>query len=259
MQFSEEVTTLSDGRKFIRCTEHRHKLKDVVLDEDFEADGNVTMQLTEGSAGVVGKYDTDILQAAKGNSEAWFGRKLSDKKIEGAYVPGVVQSGLMTCEKARVKGQVVVRAFNLDKTGVQLEDLHKGLKCHVLAELLGVIIYQKNFSPLWKVVQVLTLPAPKPKKPKRYTDECMFDEEDIPAQEAGQVDGDESDDGSCATVVQVTTTIDTAITTTTTTTTRPPTGRVNSPHINQPKPGTPTRHACRCANSSSRTEGAPGT
>jgi hypothetical protein len=193
MQFSEEVKTLADGRKFIRCVEHRHNLKDVVLEDDFQADDNVTMQLPEGSAGVVGKYDTDILQAARDHSEAWFGRKLSDKKIAGAYVAGVGQAGVMTCEKARVKGQVVVRAFNLDKTLVQLDDLQKGIKCHVFAELLGVLIYQKNFSPLWKVVQVLVLPGPKPKKPKRYTDECMFDDEDIPVQE-DEVDEGESDD-----------------------------------------------------------------
>lgn len=192
MQFAPEVTTLSDGRKFIRCTENRLKLKDCVLDEDFQADDSVTMQLTDDVAEVIRQRDQLIIQSAKDNSVAWFGRNLSDKKIEGAYVPGVVQSGLMTCEKARVKGQVVVRAFNLDKTNVQLDDLKKGVKCHVVSELLGVLIYQKNFSPLWKVVQVLVLPAPKPRKPKRYTDECMFDDEDIPTQE--EEVGEESDD-----------------------------------------------------------------
>lgn len=192
MQFAPEVTTLSDGRKFIRCTENRLKLKGCVLDEDFQADDSVTMQLTDDVAEVIRQRDQLIIQSAKDNSVAWFGRNLSDKKIEGAYVPGVVQSGLMTCEKARVKGQVVVRAFNLDKTNVQLDDLKKGVKCHVVSELLGVLIYQKNFSPLWKVVQVLVLPAPKPRKPKRYTDECMFDDEDIPTQE--EEVGEESDD-----------------------------------------------------------------
>jgi hypothetical protein len=193
MQFSEEVTTLSDGRKFVRCVESRHKLKDCALDEDFQADDGVTMQLMDGPADVVRQVDGSILQAAKDNSTAWFGRKLSDKKIDGAYVPGVAQSGLMTCEKARVKGQVAVRAFNLDKTIIQLDDLQKGTRCHVVVELLGVLIYQKNFSPLWKVVQVLVIPAPKPKKPKRYTDECMFDDEDIPGQTEEVEDG-ESDD-----------------------------------------------------------------
>ena len=196
MQFAPDVTTLSDGRKFIRCTESRLKLKDCVLEDDFQADDNVTMQLSEGSAGVVRQRDEWILQAAKEHSEVWFGRKLSDKKIGGAYVPGVGQSGVMTCEKACVKSQVVVRAFNLDKTLVQLEDLQKGVKCHVVAELLGVMIYQKNFAPLWKVVQVLVLPAPKPKKPKRYTDECMFDDEDlgVPGQGGEEAAESESED-----------------------------------------------------------------
>lgn len=196
MQFSSEVTTLSDGRKFIRCTESRLKLKDCVLEDDFQADDNVTMQLSEGSVDVVRQRDDWIVQAAKEHSETWFGRKLSDKKIVGAYVPGVGQSGVMTCEKARVKGQVVVRAFNMDKTLVQLDDLQKGVKCHVVVELLGVLVYQKNFSPLWKVVQVLVLPAPKPKKPKRYTDECMFDEDDLgtPGQEGQESDESDTDD-----------------------------------------------------------------
>lgn len=193
MQFSSDVTTLSDGRKFIRCVEHRHKLKGCVLDDDFQADDTVTMQLSEGAAGIVSEYDPQIISAAKENSEAWFGRKLSDKKVDSAYVPGVAQSGLMTCEKARVKGQVAVRAFKADKTALQLEEVQKGMSCHVFAELLGVIIYQKNFAPLWKVVQVLVLPSPKPQKPKRYTDECMFDDEDIPGQD-NQVADDESDE-----------------------------------------------------------------
>lgn len=196
MQFAPDVTTLSDGRKFIRCTESRLKLKDCVLEDDFQADDNVTMQLSEGSAEVVRQRDEWIVQAARDNSEAWFGRKLSDKKIGGSYVPGADQSGVMTCEKARMKGQVVVRAFKLDKTLVQHEELQKGVRCHVVAELLGVLIYQKNFSPLWKVVQVLVLPAPKPKKPKRYTDECMFDDDDlgVPSQEGEGGEESESDD-----------------------------------------------------------------
>jgi len=188
MQFSSNVTTLSDGRKFIRCEEHRHKLKGCVLDDDFQADDMVTMQLSEGAVGTIGGYDPQIISAAKENSEAWFGRKLSDKKVDSAYVPGVAQSGLMTCEKARSKGQVMVRAFKPDKTVLQLEEVQKGMSCTVMVELLGVIIYQKNFAPLWKVVQVLALPVTKPQKPKRYSEECVFDEEDIPAQD------DESDE-----------------------------------------------------------------
>ena len=180
MQFSPDVKTLSDGRKFIKCVEHRHKLKDAILEEDFQADDSVTLQLPEGAAGVVAMHDAHIIQAAKENSEAWFGRKLSDKKLESAYVPGVGQSGIMTCEKARVRGEVVVRAFKLDKSFIDQEELRKGVVCHVVAELLGVVVYQKNFSPLWKVVQVLVIPPSKPQKPKRYTDECMFDDEDIP-------------------------------------------------------------------------------
>lgn len=179
MQFSSEVKTLSDGRKFIRCAEHRHKLKECVLEDDFQADDSVTLQLSEGSCRVVGGYDAEIIKVAKENSEAWFGRKLSDKKVASAYVPAVGQSGVVSCEKARVKGQVVVRAFNMDKTNFQVDELQKGVKCHVVAELLGVMIYQKNFAPLWKVVQILVLPSAKPQKPKRYTDECMFDGDDM--------------------------------------------------------------------------------
>jgi hypothetical protein len=196
MQFSTEVKTLSDGRKFIKCTDHRHKLKECVLEDDFQADDTVTMQLSEDSCAVVDGYDTEIVKAAKENSEAWFGRKLSDKKVGSAYVPGVGQSGVMTCEKARVKGQVVVRAFHKDRTNIQVDELQKGVKCHVLVELLGVVVYQKNFSPLWKVVQVMVLPVAKPRKPKRYTDECMFDVDDLDASPGGE-GGDaesESDD-----------------------------------------------------------------
>jgi hypothetical protein len=194
MQFSEEITTLSDGRKFIRCTESRLKLKECVLEDDFQADDNVTMQLSDDTAAVVRQRDDLILQAAKDNSELWFGRKMSDKKIGGAYVPGVGQSGVMTCEKAKVKGQVMVRAFGIDKTPADYEQLQKGVKCHIFAELLGVLVYQKNFSPLWKVVQMLVIPAPKPKKPKRYTDECLFEDDDIPVQTEEEDDGGESDD-----------------------------------------------------------------
>tara|TARA_R110000803_G_scaffold93865_1_gene161325 strand:- start:110 stop:691 length:582 start_codon:yes stop_codon:yes gene_type:complete len=188
----DEVKTLSDGRKYIKCETSRIKLKSIVLEDDFQADDNVTMQLTESTKDIVSQYDTEIIQAAQNNSEAWFGRKLSDKKISSVYTPGVTEDGVMACEKARERGTVMVRAFNKDQTAVQLDDVRKGMTCHVCIELLGVMIYQKNFTPLWKVVQVMIVPTPKTIRHSRYTDECMFDEEDM--QDMPDVSGGESDD-----------------------------------------------------------------
>ncbi len=115
-----------------------------------------------------------VVCAAKENSVQWFGKKVSDKTLEACYSGSLSESKSLVVDKVMNKGVCIVRAFNSDRTILDTDELTAGSVCDVVIEFAGVHFFKKNYSPVWKIVQMKMKPVPKSRRQK-YTDECMFD------------------------------------------------------------------------------------
>ena len=178
-----------DGRYYTRAAEPKFvQVNKVQLLSAF-ADGDaVTLELDDTAS--IMAVDNMVVSAAKENSELWFGKKVSDKTLEAGYT-GSVSNGTMIVDKATLKGACVVRAFNSDRTNLDVNELPEGAVCDAVLEFAGVNFFKKNYSAVWKIVQIKLRPVPKSKRQK-YTDECMFENDESEPEPESE---NESDDG----------------------------------------------------------------
>lgn len=180
----------SDGRYYTRFSEAKFvQVNNVKLLSTFADNDSVTIEFTNTDP-IVG-VDQMLVDAAKENCEAWFGKKVAEKTLEAGYT-GSLSNNTMIVDKATKKGDCIVRAFNSDRTPLDLDDIAEGVMCDVVLEIAGITFFKKNYSPVWKIVQVKLRPLPKPKR-QRYTDECMF-EADSEEAEQPEAEQDSDDD-----------------------------------------------------------------
>lgn len=157
----------ADGRYNARVVEPKFvQVNKVTIEGKFTDSDTVTLDFAD--ADKILAVDQMVVEAAKENSEAWFGKKVPDKTLEAGYT-GSLKSNKMFVDKI-----AEVRAFNSDRTILALDDIPADVTCDVIIEFAGVSFFKKTYSPVWKIVQVKL--RPEPVKRRKYTDECMFED-----------------------------------------------------------------------------------
>ena len=131
-----------------------------------DVSGDIVMDLTSDSnTAKIQAIDEQNLAAAVENAETWFGKKLSDKVVEGAYTASVAD-GQVTGERIEV-----TKVFMSDNQEVDFENVKPGKACDVILEFSGLWFAKKSFGSSWNVVQVRVHPDPIL---DTYPEECAF-------------------------------------------------------------------------------------
>lgn len=163
----------ADGRYYAKPTERvMMQVNNVRISGKFSESDTVTMEIADCTK--ISEVDSSVIQAAKENSELWFGKVLPDKTLEAAYTGSVV-NGVMNVDKVFHKGECLCRTFAADKTFMDPELIEDGTLCDVYMEFAGLYFMKKTYSPVWKLVQVKVRPGAK----KKYTDECLFQDDEV--------------------------------------------------------------------------------
>jgi len=131
-----------------------------------DVSGDIVMDLTSDSnTAKIQAIDEQNLAAAVENAETWFGKKLSDKVVEGAYTASVAD-GQVTGERIEV-----TKVFMSDNQEVNFDIVKPGKVCDVILEFYGLWFAKKSFGSSWNVVQVRVHPDPIL---DTYPEECAF-------------------------------------------------------------------------------------
>ena len=176
MFYKETPKQLQDGRYFSKISNDEEgsrvfkQFNKVNILSNFSEAPSVVIDVSDHQD-TFDSIDVENKQAAKINSEAWFGKVLTDKTLEAAYTKPVSQDGEITVTKIRPD----ISIYDHSKNPINAEDLPENTVCDVIMELSGLTFSKKSFGPVWRLVQV-KLPAP-PKKPK-YSEYLFEDQED---------------------------------------------------------------------------------
>jgi hypothetical protein len=141
------VKALNDSKRKCLVQLNKVKMADVT--------GDIVMELgSEDNVAKIQAIDTENLSAAVDNAETWFGKKLSDKVVEGAYTSSIAD-GQITGERIEV-----TKVFNSEQEEVDFETVQPGKTCDVILEFAGLWFAKKSFGSSWNVVQVRVHPDP---------------------------------------------------------------------------------------------------
>jgi hypothetical protein len=156
----------ADGKYFAKTSEKTFvqidNIRLLTNSEDTMTIGFTTLE----SVTKIFDMNAKIIQAAKENSEAWFGRVVPDKTIEAGFTDVVAKGddhGVMNVTRA--KGSKVF----MNKKVVESDIDTEGSMCDVVLELCGVSFGKKTYSPVWQLVQT-RIRVPK----KKAYDEYLF-------------------------------------------------------------------------------------
>jgi hypothetical protein len=141
------VKALNDSKR--KCLVQLNNVKIV------DVSGDIVMDLgSETNISKIQGIDAQNLSAAVENAETWFGKKLSDKVIEGAYTSSVADNQI-TGERIEV-----TKIFNSDQEMVDFDVVQPEKTCDVILEFAGLWFAKKSFGSSWNVVQVRVHPDP---------------------------------------------------------------------------------------------------
>jgi hypothetical protein len=104
--------------------------------------------VSEENAGKIAGVDSGNLAAAHENCETWFGKKLSENVISGAYTSSVKEDQMTT---DRID---MTKVFNTQQEALDFTAVQAGKKCDVIVEFAGLWFAKKAFGSTWNVVQV---------------------------------------------------------------------------------------------------------
>ena len=156
------VKTLNDDKRKSLLQLNKVKIADV--------SGDIVMDLvSDVNLSRIQNIDTKNLESAVENCEAWFGKKLSDNVIKGAYTGGVKDS------KVSADRLDVTKTFNATQELIDFDVVQPGKVCDVILEFAGLWFTKKAFGPTWNIVQVKVHDDPIL---DTYPDEYAFIEED---------------------------------------------------------------------------------
>lgn len=141
------VKTLNDEKRKYFVQLNGVKVADVSGEIVLDLVSDANIQKIEG-------IDAGNLEAASENCESWFGKKLSENVVKGAYTPSVV-NGQLTGERLDV-----TKVFNAQQEVVDFEGVQPGKNCNVILEFAGLWFAKKAFGASWNVVQVKVLEDP---------------------------------------------------------------------------------------------------
>jgi hypothetical protein len=141
------VKALNDSKR--KCLVQLNKVKMT------DVSGDIVMTLeSDVNISKIQDIDNQNLSAASENAEDWFGKKLSDKVVEGAYTPSIAD-GQITGERIEV-----TKVFNSEQEEVDFDIVQPGKTCDVILEFAGLWFAKKSFGSSWNVVQVRVHPDP---------------------------------------------------------------------------------------------------
>lgn len=154
-----------DGLYHVRAFTDERKRYFIQLNDATILDLNEEIVLNTLSDEVEAVHELNI-QNAINNSVEWFGKKLQEKTLRGAYTRD------NTIPAERIAHTMF---FNHDKSPTDFESLSTGEVCSVIVEFAGLWFAKKVFGPSWKVVQVKKH-QPEETFDESYPDEFMFEE-----------------------------------------------------------------------------------
>lgn len=141
------VKALNDSKR--KCLVQLNNVKIV------DVSGDIVMDLgSEANISKIQEIDAQNLSAAVENAETWFGKKLTDKVVEGAYTSSVADNQI-TGERIEV-----TKVFNSDQEMVDFDVVQPEKTCDVILEFAGLWFAKKSFGSSWNVVQVRVHPDP---------------------------------------------------------------------------------------------------
>jgi len=159
------VKALNDSER--KCLVQLNKVRVV------DVSGDIVLDLaSEANIAKIQAIDSENLAAARDNCETWFGKQLSEKVIEGAYTPSVVD-GQITGDRIDV-----TKVFNIDQEQVEFENIQPEKTCDVILEFAGIWFAKKSFGSSWNVVQVRIHPDPAPPALDVYPENYAFVDEE---------------------------------------------------------------------------------
>lgn len=169
MHYTEKPKQLQDGRYFSKVFTDENKsyftqLNRVKLLSNLSETTNVVLDVSQ-HVDKLKTLDSLNLDAAEKNSQAWFGKVMSPKTLEAAYISPVSSDNEITVTKINRMG-----VFNHHREELSVNDVPENTVCDVILELSGLIFSKKSFSPVWRLVQLKTIAPPKKM-------ECLFEEE----------------------------------------------------------------------------------
>ena len=169
MHYTEQPKQLQDGRYFSKIfndEENRYlvQLNRVKILSNISDTSSVVLDVSKHMDRFKAIDDLN-LGAAQKNSECWFGKVLTPKTLETAYNSPVSTDGEITVSKISRMG-----IFNHKREELNASDVQENTVCDVILELSGLIFSKKSFSPVWRLVQIKTVP-PIQKM------ECLFEED----------------------------------------------------------------------------------
>lgn len=156
------VKALSDDKRKCLVQLNKVKISDV--------SGEIVMDaVSEINTKKIENIDVQNVEAAIENCESWFGKKLSDNVVKGAYTSNV-KDGQVTCDRIDV-----TKVFNAQQEVVDFDLVQPGKVCDVIVEFAGLWFAKKTFGTTWNLVQVRVHPDPVL---DIYPDEYAFVDED---------------------------------------------------------------------------------
>jgi hypothetical protein len=135
------VKALNDDKRKCFVQLNGVKVSEVSEEVVFNLDSEVNTQKIEA-------IDTTNLDAAQEQCETWFGKKLSENVIKGAYTPSV-KDGQVTSERIDA-----TKVFNMQEEAFDFENVQSEKTCDVILEFAGLWFAKKAFGTTWNLVQV---------------------------------------------------------------------------------------------------------
>ena len=171
MEFGTPVK-LQDGRRFLKIQGCTIQLNNVKVQEGLGV-SSPTFELPESLHEKISVLDEEIVSRAKADKQAWFGADLKDETIQGAFQSSLTD-GTLSAGLAKLKGEVVAKAFDSQKNPVELSAVGEGAQCDVLIELAGLWFLKKSFGAVWRVIQARVRSGPKA---AAFPTQYMFEDE----------------------------------------------------------------------------------
>jgi hypothetical protein len=178
---------LPDGRYFLKMANALHQVNGVKLVDSLTG-SNISFRIPEAVQEIITKCDEEIISKAKESKMEWFGKELSDETIQTAFQDSLTED-ILAVAPAKLKGEVVLTAFDMKKNQLELQEVKEETTCDVLFELAGLWFLKKSFGPIWRVVQVRVRGAPKsPIFSKQYLFSDSPEEDETEADPADYID-----------------------------------------------------------------------
>lgn len=171
--FAEQPTkNEDDGMYYVRACREGGKKIFIQLNKVYvksnEA-GTVALDIGETNLAKIQDVDDVVLSSALENSNAWFGRELTESTLVSTYTKSLID-GILDVDRIHH-----TRVFDANLEVTTFGDIQAGKKLNVIAEFGGLWFAKKTFGPVWNLVQAKIHSKPPPEYPE---DPAFEDEEE---------------------------------------------------------------------------------